>query len=237
MDYFKIAVLNNSGNVGKSTVCQTFLMPRIANAELIRVETINNDGLEEKGVSAHNMTQVIEKIDNSSISVIDIGSSNIENFMSGLKRNKGSHEDIDFFLVPTTPEVKQQKDTISTIDDLLDMNIQHENIGLLLNKVDDRAELDRQFKTLLDNGILKMLKKKSLNEFPIIHNSELFLLLEQIQQNYDETLNDETDYKTAIRATEDKRERSILSIKRTAMRLTKAHDDQLNAEFNKLEFS
>ena len=212
-------------------------MPRIANSELIRVETINTDGIDEDGLSAKNMTAVIEKMDNSDVSVIDVGSSNIENFMSGLKRNKGSHEDIDFYLVPTTPEVKQQKDTLSTIDALLDMEIDIASIGLLLNKVDDQTELDRQFKTLLDGNVLTTLEKKSLEDFPIIHNSELFFLLEQIQQNYDETLNDSTDYKTEIRATKDKNKRSILSIKRTAMRLTKAHDELLDAEFNKLELS
>lgn len=42
--YLKIAVLNNSGNVGKSTICQTVLKPRLPESEIIRVETINSDG-------------------------------------------------------------------------------------------------------------------------------------------------------------------------------------------------
>ena len=39
----KIAVINFSGNVGKSTVARHLLLPRIAGAELIAVESINSD--------------------------------------------------------------------------------------------------------------------------------------------------------------------------------------------------
>ena len=39
----KIAVINFSGNVGKSTIARHLLLPRIAGAELIAVESINSD--------------------------------------------------------------------------------------------------------------------------------------------------------------------------------------------------
>ncbi len=39
----KIAVMNFSGNVGKSTIAQHLLLPRMADAELITVESINSD--------------------------------------------------------------------------------------------------------------------------------------------------------------------------------------------------
>ncbi len=37
----KIAVINFSGNVGKSTVARHLLMPRVEGADLISVESLN----------------------------------------------------------------------------------------------------------------------------------------------------------------------------------------------------
>jgi hypothetical protein len=39
----KIAVINFSGNVGKTTVARHLLLPRMAGAEIIAVESINAD--------------------------------------------------------------------------------------------------------------------------------------------------------------------------------------------------
>ena len=39
----KIAVINFSGNVGKTTVARHLLLPRIRGAELIAVESLNAD--------------------------------------------------------------------------------------------------------------------------------------------------------------------------------------------------
>ena len=35
--YLKLAIVNNSGNVGKSTICQTLLKPRLEGSEIIKV--------------------------------------------------------------------------------------------------------------------------------------------------------------------------------------------------------
>ena len=40
----KVAVINFSGNVGKTTVAEHLLLPRIQGAELISIESINADG-------------------------------------------------------------------------------------------------------------------------------------------------------------------------------------------------
>lgn len=233
MNYLKIAVLNNSGNVGKSTICQTFLMPRIDQAELIRVETLNHDGVDTDGLSSKDMTLVIQKIDMVNKAVIDVGSSNIENFMAGLKRNSGSHEDIDFYIVPTTPEVKQQKDTVTTVDSLIDIGVNPSSIFVILNKTDELGTIERQYQTILDADIVATLEKKSISDFPTIFESEIFNLLEKIQCSFMDVLNDSTDYKKEIRATDDKELRSILSIKRTANRLAKSHYEKMNFEFSK----
>ncbi len=46
--YLNIAVVNNSGNVGKSTICDILLKPRLEGAKVVKVETINSDGTNDE---------------------------------------------------------------------------------------------------------------------------------------------------------------------------------------------
>ena len=80
----KVAVINFSGDVGKTTVARHLLLPRITGAEIIAVES----------------------------AVVDIGASNVEELLALMQRYRGSHEDFDCFVVPTVAALKQQQDTI-----------------------------------------------------------------------------------------------------------------------------
>lgn len=59
----KIVVLNNIGNVGKSTSCKYMLYPRLFDCEVLRVETLKSDG-ESTGekLSASEFDSIFEKI-------------------------------------------------------------------------------------------------------------------------------------------------------------------------------
>ncbi|MFZ6042145.1 StbB family protein [Vibrio natriegens] len=234
MDYIKIAVLNNSGNVGKSTICNTLLIPRIESSELIRVETINEDGSIGEKLAAKDMTNVIERIDILDKAIIDIGSSNIETFIKGIKENTGAHEDIDFYLLPVTPDIKQQKDTWNTIDELLDMEVEPNRIGVILNRVDTSLLLESQFKQLCESGILKQTATPTIQDCLVIPDSQVFTLLEVIGSSFHEAVNDNTDYRKVIREAKDKETRSGLSLKKSCHRLAKSFDDKLDVEYKKL---
>lgn len=234
MDYIKIAVLNNSGNVGKSTICKTLLIPRIENSELIRVETINEDGSSGEKLAAKDMTNIIERIDILDKAIIDIGSSNIETFIKGIKENIGAHEDIDFYLLPVTPDIKQQKDTWNTIDELLDMEVEPNRIGVILNRVDTSLPLESQFKQLYESGILKQTATPTIQDCLVIPDSQVFTLLEVIGSSFHEAVNDDTDYRKVIREAKDKETRSGLSLKKSCHRLAKSFADKLDVEYKKL---
>ena len=79
--YLKLAIVNNSGNVGKSTICQTLLKPRLEGSEIIKVETLNTDGTNDEKLSAKEFDEIIKRIDDSECTIIDVGSSNIEQFL------------------------------------------------------------------------------------------------------------------------------------------------------------
>ena len=56
----KIAVINFSGNVGKSTVARHLLLPRIDGAELIAVESVNADGGEVQALRGRQFGELQE---------------------------------------------------------------------------------------------------------------------------------------------------------------------------------
>ena len=111
-----IAVLNFSGNVGKSTVARHLLAPRMGNARVIAVESINSDEGDSEAVRGRQFGDLMEAIavEDGNV-VVDVGASNVEEFLGQMKQYRGSHEDIDFFVVPVVPKNKQIRDTISTI--------------------------------------------------------------------------------------------------------------------------
>ena len=113
--YLKLAILNISGNVGKTTLGQTFLKPRLEGAEIIKVETLNSDGTNDEKLSAKEYGEIIKRIDDSECTIIDVGSSNIEQFLVQMNEYQGSHDLIDYFIVPVVREAKQQIDSIQTI--------------------------------------------------------------------------------------------------------------------------
>ncbi len=94
-----IAIINNSGNVGKSTICENLLKPRIKNAEIIKVETINSDGTDDNKYSAKEYNEILKEMDMNDVSILDVGSSNIEQLIEQMKQYKESHEDIDYFII------------------------------------------------------------------------------------------------------------------------------------------
>lgn len=110
----KIAVINFSGNVGKTTISRHLLMPRIPGAELIAIENINADeshrGQSLRGRQFGELQEYMQTVNSL---IVDIGASNVEDLMALMRRYRGSHEDFDFFVVPTVAARKQQQDTMA----------------------------------------------------------------------------------------------------------------------------
>ena len=104
----KIAVLNFSGNVGKSTLARHLLSPRMPAAGVVSVETINADGAGEQTIRGTDFGQMQEDLQLEAEAIVDVGASNVEQFLALMRQYRGSHEDFDLFLVPTVPDLKQR---------------------------------------------------------------------------------------------------------------------------------
>jgi len=232
--YIKLAVLNNSGNVGKSTICQTLLKPRLDESQIIRVETINSDGSNDNKLSAKEFDEILKSIDDSECTIIDVGSSNIEQFMVQMLEFKGSHELIDYFMVPVTTQDKQQRDSINTINNLLDSGIEKEKIKVIFNQAEKDMEIRKQYAIFLSD---KTCSKITGDNPAIVYYNNIFNILTKSGLKYEDVYNDDRDFRTLIRSAESKELRQELSNLRTVKMLMNGFNSDLDIAFNNLKLS
>lgn len=184
----KIAIVNNSGNVGKSTLCQYMLAPVMPDAEIIRVETINNDGDSEgEKLKADAFVKIFDTIMGSDDVLVDVGSSNIEIFMEKMTHEfEGSHIFIDYFLIPLTPDEKQQIDTVNMILSLIDLGVDNDKIKIIFNRTDKKKTLPEQFTKLFDNDDLNNVGFTIDENQPSVNNTDIFKTINEAGYNYKE---------------------------------------------------
>jgi len=149
----KIAVINYSGNVGKSTAVRHLLLPRMPHAEVRAIESINAD---ETNTAGQKMLRGEEfgklyawalSVDDA---VVDVGASNVEEFIGLMSDYEGSQDVFDLYIVPTVPDTKQQKDTRATIEELREFSIDSQKIRLLFNMASKKIPLVDNFTSLFE---------------------------------------------------------------------------------------
>ena len=146
----KVAVINFSGNVGKSTVARHLLAPHMHDAQVISVESINSDATADDAIRGKQYGDLLQALALTDNAVVDIGASNVEDLMNQMKQYRASHEDFDYFVVPTVAKAKQQRDTISTIDALAKIGIPANKIRLVFNMVEPDETSERMFSGLFE---------------------------------------------------------------------------------------
>lgn len=109
----KVAILNYTGTVGKTTVAAHLLAPRMENAQVFAVESINETaaglGIDVEKHNGNKFRELFKKIMLEDDAIIDIGASNIEDFINNMIKFDDSHEEIDFYFIPVTSGTKEQK--------------------------------------------------------------------------------------------------------------------------------
>ncbi len=220
-------VLNFSGNVGKTTIARHLLAPRMNNATVIPVETINSDGTEDEAIKGKQFGELLEALALMEDAVVDIGASNVEDFINLMRQYKGSHEDFDYFVVPTVPKSKQQRDTISTIDALAEIGVPARKIRLVFDMVELDDAPDRVFSGLFDYH--KAAKNFTLRPDAVMHVNDIYGKFNGATQSIKDVLNDPTDFKAKIKAAKDTAEKlqyaQMLSIKRLASGVSEELDN------------
>jgi len=195
----KIAIVNYTGTVGKTTIAAHLLSPRMGNIPIIAVETVNQTatefGADVEQMSGNKFRDLFRKLLNFDDAIIDVGASNIEAFLNGMVRFEESHLEFDCFLIPVTSGTKEQKETIFMMNNLLGLGVEAEKIKLVFNRVENNVK--DEFPLILN--YMKKERHVAVNTEAAIFENELFDALNVKQLTIWALLNDETDYKALLR--------------------------------------
>lgn len=232
-----IVIINFSGNVGKTTIARHVLAPRLAGATIIPIETINaGDVPDETAISGRQYDDLMEAMVLEENAIIDVGSSNVEAFMRLMQQYEASHEDFDAFIVPTVPQNKQIRDTISTIDALLKTGVPPQRIKTVLNRVERFDKPQQVFATLFDYHAAE--RRFSLPSAAWLHENELYDKLQDHEPpSIEAVLADTTDLKAAMTATDDREERIRLARRLALRRLASGAQKEHDRVFTALELN
>ena len=144
----KFAILNYSGNVGKTTIARDMLKFNLPDFRLVSVESVNSDGKEETIIKGENGDELFAEMLINDKLILDIGSSNLEKYLDQSIADNELLTDIDFFILPVTPQRKQQADTLKTVEDLIKNGVLRQQLFIIFNQVGD-AGVEEEFSPLI----------------------------------------------------------------------------------------
>ena len=210
----KVCVLNFSGNVGKSTIAAHLLQPRL-NAQVFSVESLNvdasSDGVEVARLRGKHYNDLLQRLMKLDDAIVDVGSSNVEDFLKMMQHYADSQEEFDLFVVPVVKDGKQQADTVNTIRALRAIGVPAAKILVLINKVETDDDLRTDFA-----GVFGFCAsgEATIPEGGVIFANELFAMLKSQQLSISALNDDATDYRQRLRAAanEDEQDAAIQMI-------------------------
>ncbi len=200
-----IAIVNCSGNVGKTTVTRELLAPRLPHMTVRQVESINTDdsaGPKVEVMIAARFDELHEELMRGRDLLVDIGSSNVEEYLNRLDASEGAQEDYTCFIVPVEPESKQMKDTVKTINLLADLGVEPQRIRVLLNKVELVKSEAREVTLRRHFGRLFELREQDasflLNHDALVPKNDVFTLAAATGRTIHDIAIDGVDYKAQL---------------------------------------
>lgn len=195
----KTVIINFSGNVGKTTVARQLLLPRMADAIYIPVESINSDDGDGDGtnVRGRDWGQLSEELMLIDSAVVDVGASNVEDFMRLMDQYRGSHEEFDLFVIPAVPDSKQTRDTLATIDALASMGVPANKIRVVFNRLEAGDKVDDKFAPILHHAAAT--KAFIANPGAWVEYSEIYTKMRQHKTDLGEILADDTNWREKLR--------------------------------------
>ena len=229
----KIAVINFSGNVGKTTVARHLLLPRIDSAELIAVESLNADDGQGQALRGRQFGELQEYLQTVESVVVDIGASNVEDLLVLMHKYRGSHEDFDCFVIPTVSALKQQQDKIATLAELARLGVPASKLKLVFNMVDDGVEVPQAFDTLL--AFIAERPVAQVNTSCRLGANEIYERVKGTGADLAALARDETDYKALIVKARGTAEKLVLAQKLATRRLACGVVPELDACFAALD--
>ena len=178
-----------------------------------------------RGKHYNDLLQRLMKLDDA---IVDVGSSNVEDFLKMMQHYADSQEEFDLFVVPVVKDGKQQADTVNTIRALRAIGVPAAKILVLINKVETDDDLRTDFA-----GVFGFCAsgEATIPEGGVIFANELFAMLKTQQLSIGALNDDATDYRQRLRAAanEDEQDAAIqmIAMKRLAKTCNKNLDTRL----------
>jgi len=226
----KVAVINFSGNPGKSTLADNLLAPRM-NAPKFEIETINagaTANADAERLKGKDYGGLQEDLMTLASAIVDVGASNVEEFIKQMGQFDGSHEEFDYFVVPAISEKKQQIDTVNTIKTLAGLGVPAKKIRVVFNKVEleDANDVPRLFAMIF--GFHEAEKRFTLRPEAVVFKNEIFERLRGLNKTVSEIVADETDYRAMLREATDEATKARAVTMISAQRLAKSAHKNLD---------
>lgn len=233
----KIAVLNYCGTVGKTTIAAHMLKPRLGDAPVYAIETINETagdlGIDVEKLKGERYSKLFKDLLAEDAAIIDVGASNVEDFIDRMVKFEDSHEEFDIFLIPVTPGSKEQKETLKTVDALADAGIPADKIKIVFNRVD--SDVKEEFPMI--GAYATKTKRCTISTKAAIYENELFSMLSTKRVAINKIVDDATDYKAKLKTldrTKQKKEFEHCTDMHVMKSLARGVNRQLDSVYNAL---
>jgi len=229
----KIAVVNYSGSVGKTVIASHLLAPRMNGAPIFAVETTNETaqdlGLDIDQLRGEQFGKLFRDLLTLDDAIVDVGASNIEDFLTAMNRYEGGCEEFDTFVLPVIGTGKSQRETIKTVTALSGLGVPSERIRVVFNRVG--TDVEEEFLPILEYA--RQTGDFIANPKAAIYENEVFELLSDARTTIAQVLADETDYRELLRQADRKDGNRIaeLTNRHTLRSLAKPVNRQLSAAF------
>lgn len=199
----KILVGNYSGSVGKTVIATYLLKPRMPDAPIFAMETINQSasdlGVDDvEQFQGKRFGELLERLVLEDSAIIDVGASNIEAFLEAMSRFSGAVEEFDAFVIPVTSEQKAWQESLKTVEALLSIGAEPSKIKLLPNRIENDPTEEIP-------AVYKYAKQKKIWIKPdaFVYESEIFGYLANKRLSFDALIDDTVDYRALAKAESD----------------------------------
>lgn len=192
----KVVIINFSGNVGKIIIVWYLLVLCIKKVEIVLVELVNVDEQEVDVLCGCDFVYLQQYMLVSDDLIVDIGVSNVEDFLMLMCKFKGSYEDFDYFVILVVLDVKQQKDMVNIVNELVKMGVLVEKIKIVFNCVEDSEVLGKQFMVLI--GFFVVNQVVMINLVVYLIDNEIYQCVKYDGCSIIDLVVDKIDYKVLI---------------------------------------
>lgn len=232
----KVVVMNFSGNVGKSTLAAHMLAPRMPGARIFSVESLNVDssdeGVDVERVRGKRFADLLNDVMVADSAIVDVGASNVEDFMRGMRALEGAHEEFDAFVVPTVSTSKQIVDTLNTVRALAQLGVGRDQIRVVFNRVEEGDVVQDEFGELF--AVTTETQECLLRPGATVYSNDVFGRLKSAGMSLAQVCADTTPWRQKVRTAKDDEEREFALEMLITKRLSGGANANLNAAFQAL---